>query len=297
MALEYKSNIGIEAITPILDEHVVWYGRMMRVYFERQGDMPEIPPVFDEWLTSPETKSTISGFLAGRIERLHGEMVRAGREFIAKATTRDVNPLSQFNELTRHYEEFIQYMRQIEREQALENSGVDEKTGLRSLKVMQDDILREMERRARRGNPFALALVKLNHFTLEWKTDPDKMHQTVRNISDKIRYCLRSFDDAYYLGNEYFLLSFKHADKVGSQAAVARVIAALNEAYIKVPTDESQNIAVSIVISEPEQGDNLDELIQNMKNDLAGIDAQGTVLQFNDISPLQRYIHSIKDGK
>ncbi len=297
MVLEYKSTIGIEAITPILDEHVVWYGQMMRVYFERQNTVPATPTVFHEWIGPAIAEGDIREGVADRLSRLHADMIKSGTIFAAKALMWDVNPLKEFNEFTRHYEEFIQYMRRIEREQTLENSGIDEKTGLRSLKVMRDDLEREMQRRSRRGNPFSLGLVKINSFSDAWKSEEAAFAEIVRRISDRIKEGLRSFDDAYYLGGEYFLMALKHADRVGAQAASSRITGMINDAKITGLDEKGSFVTVSAVIAEPVEGDNVDDLIGNMKKDLEGINAKGTVLSYNELSPIQRYIHTIHAGK
>lgn len=289
MALEYKTNIGVEAIVPILDEHIVWYGQMMRVYFERSKDVPNTPAVFEEWISDAERDHVLSANIAARLRRLHGDMVKAGTIFIAKAMMWDQNPLDEFNEFTRHYEEFIQFMRRIEREQALENSGIDERTGLRSTKVMIDDIEREMDRRSRRGSPFALALLRLNDFSEAWAAEEESFMLTIRKISDQIRYTLRSFDDAYYLGGPYFLVSLKHADGVGSQVASSRLSSGIASAHIPQPQSPGREISIVALVSDPVEGEDVVTLIENMKKDMGGISSGGTVLQYNDLSPLQRF--------
>lgn len=289
MALEYKTNIGTDTTIPILDEHVVWYGQMMRVFFERSKDVPQIPPAFDEWIHEAELQKDISEGIAARIRRLHADMVKAGTLFIAKAMMWDETPLEEFNEFTRHYEEFILFVRRIEREQTLENSGIDEKTGLRSTKVMFDDIERETQRRSRRGNPFALALIKINNFSDEWTVEEEAFMLTIRKISDQIRYTLRSFDDAYYLGGPYFLVALKHADGVGSQVASSRLSSGVGGAHIPQPQSPGREISIVVLVADPVEGDDIPVLIENMKADLGGVDAAGTVLQFNDLSPLQRF--------
>ena len=297
MPLEYKSQIGLEAIMPVLDEYVVWYGKLVRTYFEAKPADESPPAVFGEWLEKAKTDGNISSKMADRIARAHGDMGTAAREFTNKFAARDVPPLKEYNELSRHYEEFIQMMRRMELDEAVENSGFDDRTGLRSVKLLKDDISREMERRARRGNPFSLALVKINGFKEEWRDNEEVFYAMVRKISDQVKECLRSFDDAYFLGGEYFLLCLKHADMVGSQAAIARLNTSINSTEITPPDDVDEQISVSTVVSEPTQGDDLETMLENMKKDLAGIDSRGTVVQYSDISPLQRYIHSMGKDK
>lgn len=293
MALEYKSQIGLDVIMPVLDEYVVWYGKIVKTYFEGKPVMENPPPVFDKWLS----EASLPEPTADKVRRIHQGMVDAAKLFITKYGSRDNPPLGEYNELSRHYEEFIQIMRRLELDQATENSGFDEKTGLRSAKLMAEDVARELERRARRGNPFSLALLKINNFNDGWRKNDDAFRIMIVKISDQIKECLRSFDDAYYMGDEYFLLALKHADMLGSQAALGRLNGLIAAAHIPAPDDPIEEISASTVLSEPMPGDSLDDLLVNMKRDLAGIDEKGTVLQYNDLSPIQRYIHSIEKGK
>ena len=282
---------------PVLDEYIVWYGRLVRSYFEAKPADEKPPVVFNEWLQKAQAEGNISNSHAERILRVHADMWAAAVEFMNKFAARENPPLKQYNELSRHYEEFIQMMRRLERDEAVENSGFDERTGLRSVKLLKDDISREMERRARRGNPFTLALVKINGFKEEWRDDEEAFYFMVRQISEQIKEVLRAFDDAYFLGGEYFLLCLKHADLLGSQAAIARLNMSINSIDIAPPDSPKDQISVSTVVSEPTQGDNLESMLENMKKDLIGIDSKGTVVQYNDISPLQRYIHSMGKDK
>lgn len=293
MALEYKSQIGLDVIMPVLDEYVVWYGKIVKTYFDGKPMMETPPSVFDKWLSG----AGLPGNTADKVRRIHQGMVDAAKLFITKYASREHPPLSEYNELSRHYEEFIQIMRRLELDHATENSGFDEKTGLRSAKLMAEDVSRELERRARRGNPFSLALLKINNFKDEWRTNEDSFRAMIVKIADQIKETLRSFDDAYYMGDEYFLLSLKHADMLGSQAALGRLNGLISAAHIPAPDDPIEEISASTVLSEPLPGDSLDDLIANMKRDLAGIDEKGAVLQYNDLSPIQRYIHSIEKGK
>lgn len=297
MALDYKSQIGLDAIMPVLDEYVVWYGRLVKSYFEEKPFMGEAPDVFGEWLAKALKEKNIDNLTAERIKRVHEDMIAAAKDFSLKYNMRDKPPLREYDELNRHYEEFIQMMRRLELDHATENSGFDKKTGLRSLKLLKNDFTHEMERRARRGNPLSLALVKINNYKDGWDKDEEGLRTVITGISNKMKDSLRSFDDAYYLGREYFLLMLKHADVVGSQAAVSRLNIGISAARMAAPDGEKADISVSTVVSEPLPGDDLDQLLVNMKKDLDGIDAKGTVVQYSDISPLQRYIHSMDPKK
>lgn len=293
MPLEYKSQIGLDEIMPVLDEYIVWYGKIVRSYFQGVPFKESPPGVFTDWLE----KAELSPNTQERGRRIYQGMVDAAKAFVTKYASRETPPLSEYNEFSGYYEEFIQYMRRLELDLATENSGFDEKTGLRSPKLMKDDIARELERRARRGNPLSLALIKINNFRPEWKKDEKPYRAIIAGIADQLRECLRSFDDAYYLGDEYFLLSLKHADMVGSQAAMIRLNRAITAAHIPTPDDPMEEVSVSSVLSEPTPGDSVDQLLENMKKDLANVEGKGIVLQYNEMSPIKRYMLSMENEK
>ena len=50
MALEYKSQIGLDVIMPVLDEYVVWYGKIVKTFFEGKFELQPAPTVFETWL-------------------------------------------------------------------------------------------------------------------------------------------------------------------------------------------------------------------------------------------------------
>lgn len=293
MPLEYKSQIGLDVIMPVLDEYIVWYSKIVRSYFQGVPFKEPPPSIFTEWLKT----SDIPENTQDRGRRIHQGMIDTAKVFITKYASRENPPLTEYNEFSGYYEEFIQYMRRLELDLATENSGFDERTGLRSLKLMKDDIARELERRARRGNPLSLALVKINNYRPEWKKEEKPYRDVITKIADQVKECLRSFDDAYYMGDEYYLLSLKHADMIGSQAAMSRLNSAITMAHIPTPDDPMEEVSVSSVLCEPTPGDSVDQLLVNMKKDLVNVDEKGAVLQYNEMSPIQRYMLSMEKGK
>ncbi len=293
MPLEYSSKIGLEAVIPIIDEYVVWHGKLVLAYLEEKPMEMDPPRAFNDWIAH----AVLPDDTALRANRIHDGMMQAAVIFSQKYTARTQAPWKEYRELSRHYEEFIEFMHRLEVELAIENSGFDQTTGLRSSKLMYEDLSRELERRARRGNPFSIALIKINHFKEEWRDQPNSIEAMVRNLSNRVKECLRSFDDAYYLGGEYFLLSLKHAETHGAQAALKRLNIIMRDKPVFEEEGPSVEVTVSSVIHEPAPGDSFVDLLEHMKKDLDGINDKGTVLQYNDMSPLQRYLHSTEKAK
>ena len=295
MALEYQSKTGLEQISPIIDEYVVWYGRTVRAYLEQRPMEEDAPPIFSEWLADAGLPRETSQ----RAKNIYDGMIGAARDFAMGYSFQSEPPLKQYNEFSKHYEEFIQFMHRLEIDLASENSGFDKKTGLRSARLLHEDMKRELERRSRRGNPLAIALIKMNE-TGDLSGEggnAEALSNVVCGLSSRIKSCLRSFDDAYYLGEEFFLLSLKHADMLGAQAAIRRLNAELERSPVLHPIIPRTEISVSSVLHEPEPGDSVDALITHMKKDLDGLREKGAVIQYNDLSPLQRFIHSTENKK
>jgi GGDEF domain-containing protein len=296
MALEYKTNSNIDSLLPVLDQHVVWYGKIIKGYFERKPFNEPFPEIFGSWIMQAKKNADIREKTADRLERLYQEMMDSAQIFIAKCNMSfEELPLKEYKEFTKYYEEFIQAIRRVERDQAIENSGFDEKTGLRSMRVMRSDIAVEMERVARQGNPFAIALVRVNNFNAEWNemVNEDFAYAIAQGFGKKIKECLRAFDDAYYLGQSYFMLSLKHADMIGADAALSRLNKATKGMSIRLPSGEDFLLTTTAVVFEPSPADKLDDVLSNMKKDIESAGQTVAVFKYNDISPLQRYVQDM----
>lgn len=289
MALEYKTPIDLKIVMQVLDDHMIWYGKIVRGYFEKRPFNEKFPVSFKEWISSAQKAELIDSRVAEKLNGIYKGLIEAANIFITKCDSFDDSPLNEYSDFSKHYEEFIQAMRRIERDQAVENSGFDDRTGLRSTRMMRDDIDIEMQRRARQGSPFAVALLKIVNFKDEWREDKDYILPVIQKISKQIKACLRAFDDAYYLGDEYFLLSLKQADMIGAESAMGRLNSAIKAVHIAMPHDVMDDIKVSAVVFEPSIAENIDVLIDNMKKDLEVIGEKVGVVKYNDLSPIQRY--------
>lgn len=182
------------------------------------------------------------------------------------------------------YESFQETLRQMEHENVLEGFGIDPLTGLRSKSVMMPELERELERRARRGQPFSIVISRIDDSTL--RANPEKIVAAAKCIAKTIR----TFDDAYITGDGEFLASLKHSDAVGGVKFIERLNVLLHES-------PDVSFSVSSLVAEPVPGEDLSELLQNMRNDLDKMtgDESGVVGQFEDISPLARYVQLLKD--
>lgn len=289
MVVQYSDNNKFKALASILEDYTDWFAQFsLFLGYTDQENIPEdftIPGSFTNWLDSDDIQDGISTTVLAPILDMHNAMKDLSVDMVADLQLGKKPSHKDFIELKNLYVSFLSSMRRLERDSALTADSVDDTTGLRSASAVKRDLNREMQRLARNGNPFALVLARIDAF--------DKVHSQKEALSlavDNIKKSMRPFDDAYYLENGQFLLSLKHADMVGAEVAITRIQQSLN-----LDEKNTNDITLSCCMSEPVNGDEISELLKNMKDDLnAHQDDVSTVLKFLDISPLERFVESRK---
>ena len=281
-------------LAPILDQYAEWFGRVLRhaFYVQAVGPLNGPPPAsFGEWVAQADPD------MAEAMNRLHTDMETAAQAVLMGAPSPDMAAFDAFVQL---YEEFVLRIHRLERDSLLQDSGVDLLTGLRSRKMMMPDLDREMERRARRGQPFCLALVRIDHFDAMQKSlDKAALDHVLQRVSAMIKKTIRSFDDAYRLDNGEFMMSLKQADSAGGAAGINRLRRFMEEEDLRVPM-KGRNVSVTLscCVGEPQPGDDLDALMDHMRDDLERFGTErNTAVEYVDISPLERFVHAMDEPK
>jgi len=285
MALEYKSHTKFEALAPILEEYAAWFGEiaMAVAYMDEAAENQAIITLsdsFKSWIEAPETAEGLSAFLLNDMIKAHDDMVRVGGALLNAIKDNKKPSKHDFAELKNLYNAFLMRLRRVEKDSAYEGSGVDPETGLRTAKVLYDDLKEEMDRLGRQGNPFSIVASRIDFFAGQ-KDQGQAIKMVVRNV----KKCMRSFDDAYYLGQGEFVLALKHADKIGGKAAINRL-----QAFLKEDEENKNEITLSYSLMEPSVGDDAQELVKNMRQDLIdNMNEANIVLELTEMSALERY--------
>lgn len=304
MPLTYDQDSRLKALSPVLDEHAEWFNRVLRqiIYPEKklERDLLEIPDSFENWAVAVQHDEGIDPQALKRMRRVHSDMHQAANELLQYSITTAEKPdVKRFDNFVILYDEFVSHIRRLERDVAMTDRGIDPLTGLRSRQVMTKDLEREMERRARRGRPFCLALAKIDHYE-DLRKLPTELHdKAMVDLSDIIKLCIRSFDDAYRLSDGEFLMCLKQTELSGGSSGLNRLRKLLEErAPYYVLNGQEIRLSMSACVAEPQPGDTLDELIHNMRNDLSkyGSEAE-TVLEYFELSPLQRFVSDLGTNK
>lgn len=297
MTLDYEIDSKLKALSPVIDEHAEWFGRATkRIFFPKAFKDSErlgVPDSFQHWMREAEKYDFIEKVTLQDLKKIFEELHIVATGLTDKVVyTNDLVTLKEFDDFTSLYENFIFKLRRLEQDCAMIDSGLDIDTGLRSQHAMEIDIKRELERRARRGNPFTLALARIDNHEEFSSLDKPQQRRLLGVLGKLIKKCIRSFDDGYRSGEHEFIMSLKHSEAVGGTAAVNRLRSFLASEKLMLDTNGKQvPLTMSYCVGEPVPGDTLEELLANMRRDLDKWDEGGDqAVEYHEQSPLARFI-------
>ena len=298
MALDYGSNNRLFFLAPVLDSYAQWYHhvcvRLLYPEQEHQERDLSSPGVFEDWASEVTQDRLIEPPRLKALQENHANLHQTADQLLGYTCKSKQKPLfAAFDHFMTLYESFYERLRVMEKDLALKDSGMDPLTGLRSDFVLKKDLNREIERLARKGRAFSLALAQIDRFD-DFKAHLNKVQMDgyVQKIAALVKDCLRSFDDAYFLDTGEFVMCFKQTDLTGGISALERLKQqVLDEKMTETINGEDISLTISSCVSEPEPGENFDEIIQNLRRDLINADENGSaVLQHYEISPLERFV-------
>lgn len=290
-------------LAPVLEDHAEWYGLVLRRLFFPGQLSQDIsihrPDTLKNWIESENSDHFFEGQLLQNLRRIHDELHEAAERLMAE-TSQDVKPdAKKFESLQFLYEGFITQLRRLERDVAQADSGIDPASGLRNRMTMIAELERELERRARRGRSFCLALAKIDDFEdIKNRLEEEQFKSMLAILGRLIRKCIRSFDDGYRSGDNEFIMCLKHSDSSGGTTAVNRLRSYLEMEKITIPDGMGgfYPLTMSYCVAEPMPGETLDHLMENMRSDLEAHKQGGNMaVEYHEQSALSRFIKSMPE--
>ena len=302
---DINDGLEVSSLSPVLDAYAEWFGRIVRRLFypEKFDDLQSLPmpDKFEAWARYAHANKIVE---KDRIAHLHGiytDLHNSASSVAQKVFVGKGRPeLKEFEVFVNFYDEFIVQMRRVEVDNIYADHGLDIFTGLRSSKAMSEDLAIELERRTRRGRPFCLVIARIDDYSpvvSEINAEQNKL--MVQSFSAIIKKCMRSFDDAYRSNDDEFVMCLKQTDTTGGAAAIARLKSLLDESPVIVPLAEGPHaMSMSYCAAEPVPGDDIDELLDNMRADLVDKKyGSKATLEYVEQSPLQRFISEDEDAE
>lgn len=265
---------GEASLARVVDEHLDWFVAWHRLAFivlpgmssGRDALVKEfLPPTgFIAWFKFAVRHLPQDQPVIDRLAVLHDQLHTLARLVLMKVPEGRGLDAADYDAITVKFHAFITGIRRLERAFTIAASGLDLLTGLRSRVGMADELQREMERFKRTHKPFCLAIVDIDHFKAVNDTyGHDTGDQVLAAVADVISRKIRSFDDAYRLGGEEFLICFKEIDGVTALTVLERLRLTLAEHPIAVERHAPLRITASFGLIESKPDVSIDQLLHD----------------------------------
>lgn len=306
MALNYDHPQHLDNLEIILHDCTEWFLQVTsRIFYpdENGASRAEIfpPNSFREWIDNAQKNNSIQPSVLAGVQNLYQELTGQAHILLKEtARLKTIPDYKQFRNLTVLFEEFMGHLRRLEIDTLMEDSGIDALTGLRTRDVMEKDIKREMDRFARQGKTFAIALVRIDHFAaIKTEMSLEEINASIVTVAGLIKKSMRSFDDAYVMEDGMFILSLKQTGANGGIRALKRLKSELDRSAAAIRINgEMIPLTLSSCIGEPHEGEDILKFIENLKKDLdVHQDHEGSVVEYFELSPLQRYVRDKDHGR
>jgi len=148
-----------------------------------------------------------------QVTRLAAEMVRAAERLTADVLAGAEPTRSDYDAVMTPYWRLCDLLLRLDRAFALAESTIDLLTGLKTRRAMMSDLAGEFDRQRRLGQPFTVAMCDIDRFkSINDTYGHQAGDQVLSAVAAIVSENIRSFDDAYRMGGEEFLIALKGTD-------------------------------------------------------------------------------------
>jgi diguanylate cyclase (GGDEF)-like protein len=294
MAINYSLDAKLNILGEFLEEYQRWHTAVVKSLL-LNGPKPDAPKKMIDWLNDLSLKNIdLDGRYASKAELLR----QKHQVLVAMSGVVNQDADKQLDTFLSEYVIFMNEMQSFCQAVLLEQWGLDVLTGLKNKAVLHRELAVEMERLSREGYPFCLGLARIDHFDdISKAVDAEKAESVIKGVSDLVLKSLRSYDEAFRVSRNHFIMCLKQSDLVGGQKGLERLRDLMEAAEITVNLNgEDKLVSLSCCVAAPLPGDDVDDLIDNLYVDLdKQIKDDGSVLAYQEMSPLERFMKT--DGK
>jgi len=291
-----EDKVTFDSLVPVLQEHVDWIGRVLRAgYYPQDPHNPQeihAPQSLLAWGEVINGTPIENSPSFDQMVQLHTVMSQAAGAFIGKSHAGEPLTSEDFDALYRSFEMFMAQVLRVGQEISGIDKAVDPETGLRLPNTITKDIHSELERRARKGNPFCVALLRVDQLDqMAQRHGEDARRAILAGVASVIIGTVRTFDDAYRMKDDQVLLCLKLADIVDGKSVMERVRGMIADRDMPLPSGETVRVTISCGLSEPVPGDETEDVIGNSRTALQEAIGMGgdAVTEYEEVSALVQF--------
>ncbi len=279
----YGTTPSGTALASVVDEHLDWLCAWHRLAFLSGRQRAEAvlqlspPSSFITWYQQAAERLPQEQPVLDRLAVLHDQFHTMARLVLMKTPDGQTLAPEDYEAVIGKFQGFMAGIRRLERAFTVAASGLDLLTGLRSRVGMAEEIAREIDRFQRNGKPFCLAIADIDHFKRVNDTYGHAIgDQVLAATANVIGRHIRSFDDAYRLGGEEFLICLKETTLEDARKVIERLRAALAGWPIQLGSgQEPLRVTASFGLAPVRGATALDVLLQAADSALYRAKAQG----------------------
>lgn len=271
----------------ILEAYAQWFSCVQQVLLYQTSQKVPLgivaPSNFTKWAAEATGQ-------AADLIPLHQQLVKQADHLVKQAIDTNQPPLFEEHQaFTATYNQFHTHLITTIENFCETNQGLSPLTGLKKEGLLKPDLERESNRLSRNGHSFVFALMKINNFTDLSASDSAAICKEAANI---MQQTLRSYDDAYDLGDGHFAVALKQVTKSEGSTVLGR-IANKFDAADAVKALPNKDIALLSCVAEPLPGDEIDALRASLQEQINRYDTNGsTVIEYIEISPFEKFVQS-----
>ncbi|CAK0741796.1 diguanylate cyclase [uncultured Gammaproteobacteria bacterium] len=249
----------------VLDEHIVWFGQWHRAVFFH-GRKEEVgasaPAAFAAWLETAREQDLAHQPALERLAVVHEQMHRLARMLLLKAVEGWVPDEDEYEAVISRFEDFVLRLRRVERAFGAAASGLDPLTGMRGRRGMNEELAKEFNRYSRTGQPFCMAIGDIDRFkSVNDRFGHDNGDRVLGATAACIGRSIRSFDEAFRMGGEEFLICLKGATMAEGFAVVDRLRHDLENSPVQLSDGQELSVTASFGLVQSTPGRDIDQLI------------------------------------
>jgi diguanylate cyclase len=265
--------VEVPTLAAVVDEHLCWLFIWHRLAFietaaaVRQATLPDrnFLPWYQKAVQDfPEEQPPLD-----RLAVLHDQTHTLAKLVLMRTPQGAAVNADDYQAVISKAEELLRQLRRFEKAFAIAASGLDQLTGLRSRVGLMEDLAREHQRLLRTGKPYCLVLADIDHFKKINDTHGHDIGDYVlAAVAGKISQGIRSFDDAYRLGGEEFLICLKESDQKNAVQVIERLRAGVLAEPLPLPEGGALQVTLSFGLVEAAANKDITDLIKAADNAL-----------------------------
>ena len=287
----------VQEISHLIDDHIEWYDRILHAIANPANDYNkhDIAPIniLIDFLDLYKDKELWSKKTEEGLRNHYSLIMSDCRAICEMIHEKQAVSTARVDSFRSGFLNFMFLLNKIRDHTTLISFGMDPYSSLKTKALAMLDIRKEMERKLRQDTPFSILLLKIeNLHEVEDIFGRNQTQRFIRLACEKIEQKLRIFDDMYRMDHNEFLIAVKMTDRPGAMLFAQRIQRFFDDEQSNVRMGEYDiHVRLSMVLAEPVSGENIIDLINNMRDDLEEkSNPEGAIITFNEVAPIKKFL-------